>query len=165
MADRYDSLAPKDLIITLRSMRRRFDEVIGPVLADPDLKPRIDEPGTDGHSMGQLVDGVAQDLALLDDAVDTIATRADPTVSDDVINPSKARAGNRLTLDKAARAIGDRADAMADRLDDVEPDGWNRTATTNSGATIDLVTVVRQAARFGIEGLRAAEQQLQALRS
>ncbi len=165
MADRYDSLAPKDLIITLRSMRRRFDQVAGPMLADPDLKAKIDEPGPDGLSLGQVVDGVAQDLALLDEAVETIATRADPSVNAHVTDPIKGRAGDRLMLDKAARAIGDSADAMAERLDDVEPDGWNRTASTSDGRTVDLVTVVRQAARSGIEGLRVAEQQLQVLRS
>lgn len=163
MADRYDALAPKDLIITLRSLRRRFDEVVGPVLTDPDLKPRIDEVGAGGASMGQLVDGAAQDLALLGEAVEAIISRAEPSVPDSVGQPAKARSGERQTLDKAAQAIGDRADAMADHLDDVEPDGWNRTATTGNG-TIDLVTVARHAVRSGVEGLRASEQQLTELR-
>lgn len=164
MADRYDALAPKDLIITLRSLRRRFDEVVGPVLADPDLKPRIDEVGAGGASLGQLVDGAAQDLTLLGQAIETIVGRADPSVAGQVVQPADARSGDRQPLDKAARAVGDQADAMADHLDDVEPDGWNRTATTDDGGSVDLVTVARQAVRSGVEGLRAAEQQLSELR-
>lgn len=165
MSDRYDLLSPKDLIITLRSLARRYRAVTGPMRSDPDLFGRIDERGPGGRSMGELLGDTSVHFAGLVTESLHLANQAAPVISAGAVaGTSSAAAGPLLPIEQAVASIEDNAKRLADNLDRLDGDGWARGAPLDSGGSIDLVTLVRSAVRGAIEGLRAAEAQLEHLR-
>ncbi len=165
MSDRYDLLSPKDLIITLRSLARRYGAVAGPMRSDPDLFGRIDEPGPSERSMGELLSETSGHFAALVTESLHLANQTAPVISGTAVGgSSRASAGSRLPIEQAVASIEGNAEALADNLDRLDGDGWARSAPLDSGGSIDLITVVRSAVRTAIEGLRAAESQLEHLR-
>ena len=165
MSDRYDLLSPKDLIITLRSLARRFGAVVGPMRSDPELFDRIDERGPDGPSMGEVLSETSVRFAALVTESLHLANQTAPVISGAAIGASpQAASGSRLPMEQATASIEGNAEALADTLDRQDGDGWARSAALDSGGSIDLITLVRSAVRAAIEGLRAAEAQLEHLR-
>ena len=158
MTDRYDSLAPKDLIITLRSLDRRFSDVAGTISSDPDLLERVDEPGPDGQGFGHIVDAAASRLEQLSGAIATVAQSEHPVMSADSIATATPSSQPRLPIEQAVRSIARSADVTADVLDTVEVDGWTRSGVLDTGGSVDLITLVRRAVRDSVEGLRSAER-------
>jgi hypothetical protein len=164
MSDRYDKLRPKDLVITLRSLPRRFEAAVGPVQSDPELFPRIDEPGPDGRSLGETVSTTAQRLVLVGAEIERAVVRDNAVVSAAIVSDSGAAPAERLPLERATASIEGTAEGLAALLDRQNADSWARRATLDTGGTIDLIALVRLAAREGVEGLRATERQVDRLR-
>ncbi len=165
MNDRYDLLSPKDLLITLRSLARRFGAVSGPMRSDPELFDRIDERGPNGQSMGEVLSETSLRFADLTVQTLNLANQTAPVISGTAIQPSlRTSPIDRLPIEQATASIEGNAEALADTLDRQDGDGWARTAPVDSGGSVDLVTLVRSAVRAAIEGLLAAEAQLEHLR-
>lgn len=165
MSDRYDLLSPKDLIITLRSLARRYTAVAGPMRSDPELFGRVDEPGPNGQSMGEVLSETSVRFTALATETLHLANQSEPVISGTAIAPSpRPPSSDRLPIEQATASIEGNAEALADTLDRQDGDGWARTAALDSGGSIDLITLVRSAVRAAIEGLRAAEAQLEHLR-
>lgn len=162
MADRYDSLAPQDLITTLRSLRRRFGAVAGPLRSDPELFERIDEPGPDGRSMGDILSHTAERVETLSAEAMRFAVHTEPTISGAALHPADHHPP-RQPIESAVASIERNAEALAATLDHQDADSWTRDATVDTGGQIDLVTLVRGTVREAIEGLRAAEKRLEQL--
>ncbi len=74
MSDQFDSLAPRDILITLRSMRRRIDGLVGQVRSDPALFCQIDAPNAAGKSFGEILDSGAKSTGHLARALAVAAT-------------------------------------------------------------------------------------------
>lgn len=163
MADRYDELTPTNLVATLRSLRRRWEAVIGAVRSDPDLFSRLDEPGPDRLGLGEITAVTAHQIATLSDAVIRLATHDDVELSPDVLTPAGPRTA-RPAVEVATETIASRADGLAAKLEHLPADDWMRTADVSgpsgaSSGTVTLTDLVRATVRHGIEGLRAAERQ------
>ncbi len=163
MTDRYDALSPKDLIITLRSLPRRFGSVAGAVRSDPDLFGRVDEPGPGGTGFGEILSHTARRVAALSTEALHLTSQVDPTVSAAAL-AGGADTRDREPLERSTASIEGNAEALADALDRQDADRWAQPMPLDTGGTIDLITVVRSTVREAIEGLRAAEAQLDHLR-
>ncbi len=167
MADRYDSLTPTNLVATLRSFERRFGAVTGPMRSDPELLARADTPGPDGQSMVSLSNRALRAVSMLAAEAERIATHVDPVCLAESFDEASWTDGSvpAATMTEATDVIGRSANELADRLDALQPDEWARTASITGGGSIRLIDVVQSIAREGIETLRAAERQLDWLRS
>jgi hypothetical protein len=167
MADRYDELTPNNLVVTLRSLRRRFDSVSGAVRSDPKLLDRADLPGADGDSLIDIFDRTMRAVSMLGGEATRICTHTEPVVTSAAFDPTSwiAESGHRATLRESTDVIATTAEELADLLERQEPTGWLRTAERTGGGQVDLITVVRSIVRQAIEGLRRAERQLERIRA
>lgn len=167
MSDRYASLAPRDIVITLRSFPRRFGEIGGAVRSDGDLLALVDLPGADGTSLRERIDAAARTLALL-----TLETHRTLTNDSPVLSPGAGPHAERdwsdqeqLTLTDAVDLLSGEADSLASELDGAEMDEWNRTAkVAGSGETVTVTELAQEAVRSVVDELYAAEEQLAHLR-
>lgn len=155
MADRYDRLAPRDLIITMRSLPRRYDEVIGPVRSDPERFARRDEHVEGGSLTGTLSE-VARHLGQLEVEIAKLATQSEPLITGAALGtePPLPSADRPMGLDAAQSTVGASADAIAATLDRASTEQWAFRAATTDGRHITLLEVAQHAARIGAEGLR-----------
>ncbi|MEZ5230815.1 MAG: hypothetical protein R2710_30325 [Acidimicrobiales bacterium] len=167
MADRYDALTPTNLIATLRSFERRYGAVTGPMRSDPELLARADAPGPDGDSMVDLCNRALRAVSMLGAEAERIATHVDPVSPAAAFDPETWADGSApvATMAEATDVIASTANQLADRLDGLQSDEWNRTTTITGGGSMSLIDVVRAIAREGVETLRRAERQLEWLQS
>ncbi len=167
MADRYDALTPTNLLATLRSFERRYGAVVGTVRSDPELLGRADTPGPEGDSMVSLCNRAMRAVSMLGAEAERIATHVEPVSPAAAFDPETWADGSvpSATMTEATDTIARTANDLADRLDSLQPDEWNRTSAITGGGSIALVEVVQSIAREGIETLRRAERQLAWLQS
>ncbi len=160
MADRYDQLSPNDVIITLRSLRRRYRSAVASVESDPALRDEIDQVGPDGRSLRQIAADCASQMTSLSTAIATILTTKDAT-----LDAAALRAEHPSTsLASALDVIADQAESTADLLDRQSSEAWTWKAKILHGrpddpASLNVITASRDMARQAIENLRAAERQ------
>ena len=157
MSDRYDKLAPRDLIITMRSLARRFDEALGPVRSDPERFARRHEP-VDGASLVDVVAAMGRHLGALESEISKLAHRSDPVVTASALaaDPPPAQ-GAEDTLDAAQAAVSSSANAIGNLLDSASGEQWTHEAATGDGRKVTLTHVAQHAARVGAEGLRRVQ--------
>lgn len=169
MPDQFDQLSTRDAVITIRSLGRRFDAVAGAALSDQAVFSRLDAVGPGGHSLPDLAIAASQALAFLGNEIERIIDTERPVVPRAVVDPDERTFDEgppgRATIADAVRAIQDEASRLGDRLDHLEARAWTREAEVVGGGRAPLLDVVREAARTGITLLRAAEAQLEWLRS
>ena len=167
MADQFAKLSPRDVVITIRSLGRRFDEVSGAARSDPEVFDRLDAAGPSGRSLPEIVVQASQELAMLGNEIERVIDRTDPVVPRAAVDPSERhfdQPPGRATMTDAAAAIADEVARVGDRLDRLEAAGWGRTAAVTGGGHVSLLDLVREMARTGVGQLRAAQEQLTWLR-
>lgn len=159
MADRYDQLAPRDLVITLRSFPRRYDEVIGPVRSDPERFARRNEV-VDGGSLAGVVAGLARHLGQLETEISTLTTHANPLVTGAALRaePPAPEVDRPMGLDDGQAGVAASSEAIATVLDRASSEQWAFQAATTDGRRVSLLEVARHAARVGAEGLRRLQR-------
>ena len=163
MSDRYDSLSPRDLIVTLRSLPRRYGSVQAAATRTQVLAALIDAPNADGLSLSSLINDAERTMTVLGGAINTIVTTNDPVISAKALTHEDRVAfdGTSTTVKRSVGLLGDKAVALADQLDTVSANDWSRTAAVTGGGTIALIDLVRDLVRSEIETLRAAESQVE----
>lgn len=155
MVDQFDSLDSNNLIITLRSLRRRFDGVVGPVRSSPKLFALVDQAGPGAQSFGQVLSEGAHRTAALGARLAKIAP-ASGTVSLDDFEPTPPEP--RLSLSEAQELIATTAETLADALDHLGADRWAEAVTVEQvgGGTSEtsVLDLGRETARRAIGTLR-----------
>ena len=159
MNDRYSKLAPRDLVITMRSLSRRFDEALGPVRSDPERFARRDEV-IDGVSLTGHIEGLARHLGLLEQEIFKLTAEGEPLINGDALasTPPPAAVDRSIGLDAAQAALAASADSIGERLDGVSSEQWSFRAPATNGIKVMLADVAQHAARVGAEGLREAQR-------
>lgn len=160
MADRYDQLAPRDLLITLRSLPRRLDGVTASERQEPNAWAKRDEPGSDGVSFTEAVVNLGLSMAALEAEVTKMVTHSEPIIWSAVMEsdaPTQPE-GPPLNVEGAEQMASSAAIAVADRLDHVGGDEWARSVPLTGGGSVSTLELGQQAARTAIEGLRAVER-------
>lgn len=168
MTDQFDSLSPRDVVITIRSLGRRFGEVSGAARSDPAVFAHLDAAGPHGRSLPDIVIGAAQALTFLGNEIDRVIDRSDAVVPRAVIDRDERtfdEAPGRATMADAVEAIQAESTRIGDRLDRLEAKAWGREAELTGGGRVQLLEVAREAARTEIRELREAEQQLEWLKA
>ncbi len=154
MADQFESLAPRDLLITLRSLERRIGGVIGQVRSDPDLFALIDEKNSAGQSFADIASAGSVSTSTLADALAVAATATRKMSADQAVS---APGINRLALEDAQSRVGLAAAKLADALDSIEPDDWSAAVEIDGGSNSSVIDLAREVARRGINMLRDLE--------
>lgn len=162
MDDRYASLTPPQLIASLRSMPRRFtealelaaprtpDEVIGLVASD--IGALLGQLGVLDEAIHTTADHIADPLPVtVDQAVADAGGGNGAIVSDAVLS------GAREALD-AIEVVTQR---IADRLDRLSADDWNRAAYSPTTA-YTLTELAQGAVRVAADRLRVTERAISA---
>jgi hypothetical protein len=167
MTDQFDSLSPRDVVITIRSLGRRLDEISGAARSDEDVFAHLDAVGPSGRSLPDIAISASQAVAFLANEVDRMIDRLEPVVPRAAVEPDERDFGEppgRATMTDAVAALADEADRIAERLDRLEPSGWARSAAVVGGGRVDLLDLARELARTGVLHVREATHQLAWLR-
>lgn len=168
MTDQFDSLSPRDVVITLRSLGRRFGEVDGAARSDPAVFAHLDTAGSHGRSLPDIVVEAAQALSFLGNEVDRVIDRDDAVVPRAALEPDErsfTEPPGRATMADAVQSIAAESDRVAARLDRLEAKAWAREADVTGGGRTSLLELARECARTAIRDLRDAEEQLEWLQA
>jgi hypothetical protein len=166
--DQFDSLSPRDVVITIRSLGRRFGEISGAARSDPAVFDRLDAAGPHGRSLPEIAIAAAQALSFLGNELDRVIDRDDAVVPREAVSPDErtfVEPPGRGTMADAVAAIAAESTRIADRLDRLDAKQWGRSADLTGGGRVELLALAREAARTEIRELREAEQQLEWLQS
>ncbi len=164
MSDRYSKLAPRDVTITMRSLSRRYAEVLGPLRSDPDRFARRDEV-IDGTSVTGHIEGLARHMGLLEQEISKLTTHSDPIISGDALasTPPPALVDRSVGLDAAQAALSSSTDAIGTLLDGISSEQWAFRAPATNGIKVRTADVAQHAARVGAEGLRSTSKLVERL--
>ncbi len=154
------SLPPADAAVALRSFPRRFRELLDPSKPDGIPPELLEAPGPGGRSAAELIADTTRSLALRERAVEQTLVTDRPT-----LHPATMRRTERdfalgaTDADQQLSELGDVASRLADRIDAVRAEDWNRAARLVGGDEVAALDLVREAVSTGADNLR----ELQAL--
>jgi hypothetical protein len=161
----YDTLAPSDLAVAIRSYPRRFRSALTTFDEQEDedaLIRRKPDPAT-WSALAYTVH-VADVLAWHADAIRRMLDADEPTIGWSGGDASAWEAdANASDRDAALERLGSEADRLASVLGDARGEAWTRTATFDWGER-DLLTTARNAVHEGHHHLRDVERVLAAVR-
>jgi len=160
--DRFDKLAPRDLVATLRSLERRLGSVKSRA-TNPRLSEVVERPGPSGVSLDTLLSEAARGSSLVVSALDTALDGVEPVVPAATIDPSERvfTDDRGWSVDAAIEVITSEAERAADRIDSASAAGLSRAvAVTGAGATTPLA-IAQQLSRELIEALTASERHVE----
>lgn len=164
--DQFDQLAPRDLAITLRSLRRRLGS-IETRAAVPELADLVGRPGPSGHRLDDLLADALRGAALTANALDTSLTASAPVIPSAVFDPPERTFVDERTVDveTAIEAICSEADDAAQRIEHATAGELSRAIAVVGGEETTPLTIGQQLARELIGALNAAERHVEWLES
>ena len=164
----YDSIAPKDTAVAIRSYPRRLKALVAPIDRDqatrPDAKIRR---RPDPHTWSAL-EYTAHVADIFDTFADIIRRmRIEDRPAIDFFDPDERAVEaryNEQDPDDVLRRLQENAERLAAELDEVAADDWRRTAEFPWGER-DLLTMARNAVHEGHHHLRDVERVLGAVKT
>ncbi len=167
MTDQFSSLAPRDVAITLRSLRRRLDDAVRPVVEDDALRSLLGAPSGSTPSISETVERLAVELPMLERALGICTEAEDPVVPAGVLDAAEREpagaSGPPPSFDTAMAAATDAADAVADNIENASTSAIKRIARVAGGRTVSTIEIGRETARTAIGGLRLIERRAEEL--
>lgn len=170
MADQFDSLAPRDIAITLRSLGRRFGLVLAAPEA-PDLAPALEVSGPDGLTLGDIVASTAQAISFVGGEFERSLDHSDPLLPAGAIDPEQRRPAapgqaprpgqGSGGLQAGVAQITKAGEHLADRIDSASSQSLEREIKVVGHSPTTPLAIGRELARTAVTGLRAAEAQLE----
>ena len=166
MTDRFDQLAPRDVIITLRSLRRRFD-VVATAAGHPNLGALIDAPGADQPSLAEILTKTAQAVAVIANETERALDHDQPLVAAAAIDRDALVFTDDRTwpLARAVESVADDAERIAERMEAATAGEQARKVDVVGGGDSTPLALAQELSRTAINALRAAEDQLDWMRS
>ena len=146
--DRFDLLAPRDLAITLRSLRRRLGRVEVRATA-PELTDLLEQTGPDGHRLDELLAEGARSASFTTNVLDRSLDTTTPVVPAEVFDPAaRSFVDERpMEIGAAIGAIADEADDAAERVERASAGELSRSVSLTGGGDTTPLAVGQQAAR------------------
>lgn len=157
-------LSPKDGVVALRSLPRRFRAALRPV-DDPDCDEWAERVASSGHApLDHLVDA-DRTLTLLRQALEQVLHHDHPVLTPATTDPS-AREWPPVHsgLQGELEHLDGTAEGFADLADRVPPADWGRTAAIAGSDEVNALDILREAVRTAITDLRAAERDFEEVR-
>lgn len=166
MTDRFDSLSPRDTVITLRSLRRRFQPVADAASSER-LSPHVDAPGPAGDSLATLAVEAAQTAALLANDVERALDHDEPLISRASLEPSDRVFTERpeWSVAGAVTSLIDDAERAAERIDLASGGELARTVPVAGGSTTTPLGLAHELARSALASLKACDAQVDWMRA
>jgi len=164
--DRFDQLAPRDLAITLRSLRRRLGSVQARSSADQ-LADVVEQAGPSGERLDDLMASALRGAAAISQALQTSLQTSEPVIASAVLDPSDRTFVDERTVDTATAVSGISAEAetAADRIEHASAGALSRDVPVTGGDTTTPLAIGQQLARELINALTAAERHVEWLES
>lgn len=164
--DRFDKLAPRDLVASFRSLERRLGSVKSRA-ANARLSDVIDRPGPSGLSLDALLAEAARGGSLVVNALGTALDAVEPIVPAPTLDPSERvfTDDRGWSVEASVDAITADAARAADRVDEASAAELSRdVAVTGAGGTTPLA-IAQQLCRELIDALTAGERHVEWLES
>jgi len=153
-------VSPSDAAVTLRSLRRRFNEVLTrPAVVEAPGDPLHRRPADGGLSPVEHAAWVATALPAVDRALRQVLVESNPEIDLPPVDVPAPVEGGDLDAHAVVEVLGDAADALAGTIAGVNGADWTRTGHSQDGP-VTALDVGRLAVRIGVEHLRGAEQVL-----
>ena len=157
---------PADAVVALRSMGRRWRGLFAGLSDDESPDALAHRIGADGRSPLDHVVVATRGFTFLGRALEQILTEDDPA-----LHPAVADAGAREwgdpggTVEERLAELAWEADALADRVQHVSADDWNRHArVAGADATTSALAVLWDAVDSAVDHLKQAERVLTEVR-
>ena len=148
------TVSPADAAVAARSFPRRYRALlVRPDDDDPEIVHR--RAGGEPSAAEQAARG-ASGMAAAAEALGAIRISDGPTV--DVDGPPGAPAGDSTPLDAILERLAAAAGGLADSIEPLRGDEWNRTGVLPGGADVPALDVARHGVHAGVHHLRAAER-------
>ncbi len=167
VADRFDKLAPRDLVITLRSLRRRFGGLASRAALDAAVMAAIDAPDGAEPSLRGRFEQAAQAAALVENELSKALDHDDPVVAAAALDASERHfldvPGTGMSPAQAVDALADDAERAADRLESAAATELTRAVRVAGGGTTTPAALGAELARTEIGALSAIEDLLDRL--
>jgi hypothetical protein len=153
-------LSPSDCATSFRSFARRYRGLFAGYEDDESAEALLNRPGAGGRSATELADAAARNLAAAGEALRHTLVAGMPDVT--------LRGGDRRGLDPASPEVAldlvtSEAEALADRIDETDPEDWTRRARVD-GHEMTALELVRQAVADASADYRATEQTVEEAR-
>ena len=162
----YDTIAPTDTPVAIRSYPRRFRELI--IRPDQEGDDPLDvvrrKPDTSTWSALEYTAHVRDLCGEMAEAIRRMNVEDNPTI--DFADPDALAAKERYNEqdpEAVLNGLSERAERLAKVLESVKGDGWTRTGAFPWGER-DILTMARNAVHEGHHHLRDVERVLAATR-
>lgn len=157
--------SPGDIVVTLRSLPRRFREALAPAEQGEDVDALAQVVGPDGMSALDHLADTGRTLALLSGALDEVRSGRQPVLHAAVTDPGVRHWETAATdLDGELALLADEANGLADKIERVSADEWKQVGRVAGGGELTALDLAREAVRVGIDGLHGVERTLAAAR-
>jgi hypothetical protein len=153
-------LSPSDCATSFRSFARRYRGLFSGFEDDASSDALLNRPGAGGHSAAELAERAAADLAAAAEALRRTLVADLPEVS---LLAQPRRGIDRMTPDVALDQVTSEAEALADRIDETDPEDWNRRASVD-GHEMSALELVRRTVAEAAADYRATEQTVEEAR-
>lgn len=153
---------PSDAVVALRSLGRRARGVFAGLEDDESPDDLAHRHGSAGTSALDELASATRTIAFLGRAIEQSLVESDPVLHPGVADPAeRAWPPADGTVEQVVSELGWEADRLAERVEHVGADGWNRAArVAGHDATTTPLAVLWDAVDAAVAHLRAAEQTL-----
>jgi hypothetical protein len=158
-------LGPNDIVVTMRSLPRRFREALA-VREGEDQDALANVVGPDGLSALDHVANTGRMLALFNGALTEVANGRQPVLHAALTDPS-ARTWEHAAadLDGELALLDDEAAALAERVERTSSVQWQEVGRVVGGTELTALDLAKEAVQVAIPGLDATAAAMQHARS
>jgi hypothetical protein len=158
---------PRDAVVALRSLGRRWRGLFAGLGEEEKPDDLAHRPGPDGRSALDHALHATRTISLLGRAVEQALLADDAVLHPAVGDPSQRVWGGQtaVSVEDALDELVHEADRLADRVEHVPADDWQRRARVAGQDTdVGLLEVLWDAVDTAVADLRAAEATLREVR-
>jgi hypothetical protein len=153
-------LSPSDSATSFRSFARRYRGLFSGFEDDASADALLNRPGAAGSSATELAERAAADLAAASEALRHTLVSDLPEVT---LRATPRRGVDLTAPDVALDQVTSEAEALADRIEEADPEDWNRRARVD-GHEMSALDLVRRAVANAAADYRDTEQAVEEAR-
>ncbi len=159
---RFAQLSPRDTAITLRSLGRRVNQAVAPVISSPELQSKADASGPGGDSLSGLVDMLTRTQGFLLNELAKSLDHQDPVIAQAVIDPDQLHfvEDRPVPLSVGLESLATDSEQAGHRVEEATGADLGRVVSVVGGTSMTPLEIAQQAARTGIATLKKIEDQV-----
>lgn len=161
MAPAFDTsqVSPADAIATLRSLRRRFTEILDRAQQSGEAEQSGENVAAASSSSSLLTHAAwtARAIEAVGVALHHVMVEENPAVDLPPIDPPAGGGSGGESAEAVLARLGDQAEAVAGAMADLHGDDWSRRGRGPHGE-VSALDIARLGIQIAVEHLRAAER-------